>query len=421
MSKILIVGGQMENKGAQAMTFTVINEIKKRYPDKEILVNCIDPDRGYAFDIIKIGKKLKIEMLGGVFGTLGKLIPNAEHVNVTRGDMERIMKDTDMMIDISGFALSSQFTIRHSVNYLVNIMLAKRYKVPMVLMPQSFGPFEYESKYKSVIMALIKKYITYPTYIYAREDEGMQFLSRFTTRNLKRSMDLVLQGSSAYDLNVLFKPGAYEPNARVDVQPNSVGIVPNVKTMKYGSREDLLQAYRKMTDHLLKSGKNVVLLRHSTEDLEICKGIKQHYPNDDRVVLLEDEYDCIEIHHILEQFEFIIASRYHSIIHAYKDGIPVLALGWATKYQELLGRFGQKEYMFDVRDLAHVEREIERKIDLMIARREEESEKIKAVTAEIQSRTIFNEVFGELPMTEQAKTETSAELEDVENATLQIG
>lgn len=421
MGKILIVGGQMENKGAQAMTFTVINEIKKRHPDKEILVNCIDPDRGYAFDIIKIGKKLKIEMLGGLFGTIGKLVPNAEHVNVTRTDMEKIMKDTDMIVDISGFALSSQFTIRHSVNYLVNIMLAKRYKVPMVLMPQSFGPFEYESKYKSVIMALIKKYITYPTYIYAREDEGMQFLSRFTTHNLKRSMDLVLQGSSDYDLGVLFKPGAYKPNPRVNVKANSAAIVPNVKTMKYGSREDLLRVYRKMTDHLLERGMNVYLLRHSTEDLEICKGIKQSYPNDDRVVLLEEEYDCIEIHHILEQFQFVIASRYHSIVHAYKDGIPVLALGWATKYQELLGRFGQKDYMFDVRDLAHVERDIEQKLDLMIARRDEEAKQIRATTAEIQSRTIFSEVFGELPVAESAAEENQKEAEELEDATLQIG
>lgn len=421
MGKILIVGGQMENKGAQAMTFTVIHEIKKRHPDKEILVNCIDPDRGYAFDIIKIGKKLKIEMLGGLFGTIGKLVPNAEHVNVTRNDMEKIMKDTDMIVDISGFALSSQFTIRHSVNYLVNIMLAKRYKVPMVLMPQSFGPFEYESKYKSVIMALIKKYITYPTYIYAREDEGMQFLSRFTTHNLKRSMDLVLQGSSDYNLSVLFKPGAYKPNPRVNVKANSAAIVPNVKTMKYGSREDLLRVYRKMTDHLLERGMNVYLLRHSTEDLEICKGIKQSYTNDDRVVLLEEEYDCIEIHHILEQFQFVIASRYHSIVHAYKDGIPVLALGWATKYQELLGRFGQKDYMFDVRDLAHVEREIEQKLDLMIARRDEEAKQIRATTAEIQSRTIFSEVFGELPIAETAAEETQKEAEELEDATLQIG
>ncbi|MDO3411683.1 polysaccharide pyruvyl transferase family protein [Saccharibacillus sp. CPCC 101409] len=418
MGKILIVGGQMENKGAQAMTFTVINEIKKRYPDKEILVNCVDPDRGYAFDIVKIGKKLKIEMLGGLFGTLGKLIPGANHVNVTRADMERIMKDTDMMIDISGFALSSQFTIRHSVNYLVNIMLAKRYKVPMVLMPQSFGPFDYESKYKSVIMALIKKYMTYPTHIYAREDEGMQFLSPYTTGNLKRSVDLVLQGSSEYNLDVLFKPGAYQPNPGVIVKDNSAAIVPNVKTMKYGSREDLLQAYGKMTDHLLKRGMNVYLLRHSTEDLEICKGIKQNYPDDERVVLLEEEYDCIEIHHILNQFQFIIASRYHSIIHAYKNGIPVLALGWATKYQELLGRFGQKEYMFDVRDLSHVERDIESKIDRMIEHRGAESGKISDVLAEIQSRTIFSEVFGELPAAQSA---SGRDLDPLEDATLQIG
>ena len=35
---ILINGGGLSNKGAQSMTFVKVNEIRNRYPDKEIIL-----------------------------------------------------------------------------------------------------------------------------------------------------------------------------------------------------------------------------------------------------------------------------------------------------------------------------------------------------------------------------------------------
>ncbi|GAE28192.1 hypothetical protein JCM9140_4400 [Halalkalibacter wakoensis JCM 9140] len=35
---VLITGGELFNKGAQAMTFTTVNEIKSRFKDKEIVL-----------------------------------------------------------------------------------------------------------------------------------------------------------------------------------------------------------------------------------------------------------------------------------------------------------------------------------------------------------------------------------------------
>lgn len=392
--KILITGGQMENKGAQAMTFTVINEIKLRYPDKEIVVNCTDEDRNYAFPIIRMGKKLKVALLGGIYSFIGNLMPANAKASMGKKEMDQFLKQTEMIIDISGFALSSQFSIRHSINFIVNIMLAKRYKIPMILFPQSFGPFNYKGIYKYIVPALIRKYITYPKIIYAREEEGMKFLSPYTTSNVRRSIDTVLQGTSAYEISYIFKQGIYEKKKEVSVRGNAVAIIPNVKTMKYGSQETLLEIYREMVNHLLSRNLSVYLLRHSTEDLQICKEIKQSYAFDERVVLLEEEFNCLDIHEVLNQFQFIIGSRYHSIVHAYKNGIPVLALGWATKYKELLQHFDQSSYLFDVRDIEHVQGNMVSAIDLMIRNRDLEAQKISEKLKELNKENIFNEAFG---------------------------
>ena len=38
MGYILITGGNLINKGAQAMTFIAVDEIKRRFPDREVVV-----------------------------------------------------------------------------------------------------------------------------------------------------------------------------------------------------------------------------------------------------------------------------------------------------------------------------------------------------------------------------------------------
>ena len=65
---VLVTGGELKNKGAQAMTFITVDEIKKRYPDKEvILLSDIDykrPDEikeNYRFTIRPFPKKHKKE------------------------------------------------------------------------------------------------------------------------------------------------------------------------------------------------------------------------------------------------------------------------------------------------------------------------------------------------------------------------
>ena len=56
---VLITGGELQNKGAQAMTFITVSEVKKRFPDRKIvLLSTVDYKRtaeekdNYAFDIL---------------------------------------------------------------------------------------------------------------------------------------------------------------------------------------------------------------------------------------------------------------------------------------------------------------------------------------------------------------------------------
>ena len=105
-----------------------------------------------------------------------------------------------------------------------------------------------------------------------------------------------------------------------------------------------------MINILINENKTVYIFRHSYEDLDICFNIKNFFHNSTHVILITDNLNCIELENLIKQFDFIIASRYHSIIHAYKNEIPAFVIGWADKYKELLENFDQLPYLLDIRE-----------------------------------------------------------------------
>ena len=90
----------------------------------------------------------------------------------------------------------------------------------------------------------------------------------------------------------------------------------------------------------------------------------------------------------------MIGSRYHSLVHAYKNGVPVIAIGWAVKYDELLNEFDQSTYSFEGRDGVDTDALVDA-ISSMDEKHSTESSVIVQRREEILERDLFNELFGE--------------------------
>lgn len=404
MRYIIIVGGQLQNKGAQAMTFTVVDEMKKKYPDKEVvLFSAVYTERdkleakNFQFKVLPWPIRVKMKILGykaailtGSINYLKYLIKGSGVQKSDILEIEQILNNADFMIDVSGYALSSQRGFQASLSYIYNIMIAEKYNIPVVLFPQSFGPFNYTNKERKIIMPLIEEYLQYPNVVFAREKEGVEYLKEFNLNNVKHSYDIVLQGKNDFELSNIFKSHAInKQKLETYIGPNSVAIVPNEKIMQHGREQELYDIYKLMINKLLENDKKVYLIRHSFEDLAICKKIKSKFSDNENVILLEDDYNCILIDDLLSHFEFIIASRYHSIIHAYKNDIPAMVFGWAIKYQELLHYFNQNKYMFDVRETLNTD-DILKSLTIMLENHKKESLIINKQSKEIRKTNIFD-------------------------------
>ena len=386
---ILITGGGMENKGAQSMTFIMVEELRKRYPEDNILL-MIPDDCGlvesgiYNFSTYTARIKSLFYINGGASKALAK-IKKVDKIDAQK--LEDIFSESRMLVDISGYALSSVWSTYVVRFYLMMIKCANKFNVPVYIMPQSFGPFDYKFPKVLYMNKIIKKTMAYPEVIYAREQEGYDFLTKkYNLKNVKLSYDMVLINQKI-DLNNIYLK---LPNkCDFNIKNNSVAIIPNARNFDYGNEAEIMQLYKSIIIFLLESEKNVYVLYHSSEDSKICKKLKELFADDARVNLIEKDLNCFEYEQIADNFDFVIASRYHSIIHSYRNRVPCVAIGWATKYYDLLSAFNQNEYVFDVREKVETDK-ILSKIKKMMQNREEESIKIESELKEIRKENIFD-------------------------------
>ncbi|WP_262180223.1 polysaccharide pyruvyl transferase family protein [Haloarcula laminariae] len=390
---IVIVGGELFNKGAQAMTFTVVDRIKRRFPEKSIyLFSNRDYQRNetekqqYDFTILPWSGGARIEAMSSLVPAVyDDPYPQTAHEKV-----KSVLNDCACIIDINGYALSSQWGFQQSLEYMSNLISANQKRIPIYILPQSIGPFAYTPVAASILKPLFSSLLPSAEIICPREKEGVECLRPYTTENVQLEYDIVLQYQE-YDLENVFTE---VPKFRVPtVEGDAVGVVPNSRLAERKDRDELREIYNAILETLLAQGKDVYVLRHSSEDKEICTWIKSLFENRERVHLLDDDLNAIELERTIEQFDYLIGSRYHSLVHSYRNSVPVIAIGWATKYGELLENFEQSAYFFDGRDKVEASK-VESAIRQMETNKQEEREIIQGHTDTIRQRDLLTQLFG---------------------------
>lgn len=408
MKKFMITGANFDNKGAQAMLFVTVSELRKRYSDCKIFLATGEElnTSDYMFEAIRYKYRLKKIALGGSTG-IKELIVSllADFVKIiirypeTKGGyftLKKLLPQINLIIDISGFSLGDKWNMPGQEEYLDNIRLAKKYNVKMVLMPQSFGPFNYSGSMQ-ILNSEIKELLQYPYVVFAREEEGERLLKKhYNLKNVRRSPDIVLQNKKIdYDKVFKSKPVLNIPDC---ISRDAVAIIPNMKCFQHGNKNDILNLYEKIIEIILRNSREVYLMRHSKGDLSACRLIKEMFSENNNVHLLENDFSCIEFDELIKQFQFTVVSRFHSAVHSYKNCVPCIILGWAVKYRELAAQLNQEKFAFDITEGAINTGEILEYVCKMIDNYRVEKNKIENRLNDIQHSNCFSileEIFNE--------------------------
>ena len=297
----------------------------------------------------------------------------------------------NLIIDISGFGLGEKWGIGGSKQYLNNIKLARKFSIPMALMPQSFGPFNYEGDCGRQLISEIKNVLSYPYKIFAREKQGYDILkNEFHLHNVEQSFDLVLQNKGVDYKNIFCEN--YSPKEYVVSTKRNVAIIPNAQCFRHGNKELNFHLYREIIDELIKKDRNVYVIGHASEDHELCVQIVNLFAKEEKVHLFEHDLSCLEYDLFIKQFDYIVCSRFHGIVHAYRNSIPCIVLGWAIKYQALTKSVKQEKYAFDITDGLCAERDILDVIKDMNENYGVNSKIIRDCVTEIQTNNCFDQM-----------------------------
>ena len=370
---ILITGTGFVNKGSQAMLFTAIDELKKRFPNQEIIdLSTLDFNKAdvnqYNFRILPDNLSLFIPKRYSFIRDIGKFflrynakrLNNKEQVQWVK-KMRDIYANTYFIVNAGGFALGAPIgrgKSETSMAFLMRIMAADNLNIPIYLLPQSFGPFNYKFGHRQLVNYFMKRYLHKAKLVFAREVEGAEFLKPYKQEGLILCRDIVITNQKTDENNIYTNPT--KSIRKISIKGHSpVAIIPNMMCFENMNREKFVEMY-KLIIKQLQINHDIYILRHSKEDLEACLLIYDNLINTDRVYKLTDDFNCFELDYILGQFEFCVASRFHSIIHSYKNYTPCVVICWAVKYYDLLQSFKQKKYLFDVREGVDLDKVIEK-------------------------------------------------------------
>ena len=392
MKNIIITGGELFNKGAQAMTFVTVDAIKKRFPDHEIyLLSPMDMDRSeddksqYAFSFLGWNPiKFARSQSNPLLHTICRFRNREELLQA-----EQIYKNTDLMIDVSGYGLGSVWSSDACNNYLDHLEFAKAFDIPVYLMPQSFGPFVFTDKEGRKVDQRIRELLPTAKIIFAREQEGYdELINRYQLNNVRMAPDLVLNSNEIDKSNIYINlPDWSYPM----IEPGSIGIIPNERLIGTSSKETVIHLFTEAVAYLLNKNHTIYLMTHSTSDAALCRIIKNNFETEEGVILIEEDLNCFQFNEIVNKFSYVIAARFHAIVHALKNSVPCIAVGWAAKYENLLAQFDQEKYMIDIRSSESSERLIDTIHEMDISFKKEVSV-ISERLAEIRKSDVFDAI-----------------------------
>lgn len=321
---IEIKGVGTRNKGAHLLLIAILQEFSRRGIDA---VFCAAPGFGMDFfAAAQHGMKLKLNIKAKrlPWNKIFSLIPAR-----TRGTYGLILdKEIDVVLDASGFAYGDFWGYKNPLRRLDNVLSSSiKPTAKTILLPQALGPFS-DSKVRSSFQEVVNRVDC----IFARDEQSLGYL--------KENFEAKSKFFVAPDFTNLV-----EVEQEKAYPEGDVCIIPNYK-MNAEGYENYFNFLRDSINCLAEQGKKPYFLIHEGEkDKAIATQINSDLQTDLPIVV---EDDPLVIKRRIKSSDLVIVSRFHGLVSALCQGIPVVSTSWSHKYQMLLKDYDQSGSLVDI-------------------------------------------------------------------------
>lgn len=355
---ILLIGAEFANKGAEAMTLTVIAELSSRLKNAQFYFR-----RGAVGGTEDEFLRRGIHAMDNPSYTLllRRIIAKAHRVPALltgisdRGHRWLVpeLLSLDGVLDVSGYAYGdTPWGRARSQEVAAYCTFARILGVPCIFLPQAFGPFREDDDWLFYRQALRTA-----TLVFARDQESHNEVIRILrgTRQdqVRRCVDMAFSfcGTAESDARQLLFRHAI-PSRRLMV------LVPNMRVYERTSGHgldnvyvaSLIAAVELAASHAL----DVLLLPHETrpekgdvrDDRILVEMVRGAVANAG-VHTIPKTLSAAELKGIIGLATVVVASRYHALIAALSQAVPACAIAWSHKYRELFAHFQLQDMVLE--------------------------------------------------------------------------
>ncbi|WP_297333602.1 polysaccharide pyruvyl transferase family protein [Flavobacterium sp.] len=241
--------------------------------------------------------------------------------------------------------------------FLFDLMLAHRYKVKTIILPNSIGPLK-----NSLAKWLVKRVIKKSSFISVREDVSKEFVRKELGINAPTIPDLgfFLKGAEEDMLPYLESKGfdKTKKNIAITLRP--------YRFDGYANADELYSNYlneiARFIETQVNRGYRISLVAHTLgpsahEDDRLA--LKDVYNNLNEqlkasVVYMEDfALNCRQMQKLYSYYDLLVGTRFHSVIFALNEKTPSIAIAYGgNKSYGIMKDIGVPEYVLGIDSVA---------------------------------------------------------------------
>lgn len=213
------------------------------------------------------------------------------------------------------------------------LLIEKRLKKPLVLGPQTYGPFQKEKNKEKAKEAIEKAVI-----VIARDEASAKYVRSFTDKEVYITTDLAFR--LPYKSGGLSCSNTTE-HSKITVGVNVSGLLSKNKLEATPMEFQLMTDYDAYIDALLSwlidEDYEVSLIPHVIADYECCKLVADTFP---QVKLVEMYQNPVDIKSKISEFDIFIGARMHATIGAFSSGVATIPTAYSRKFNGLYESVG---------------------------------------------------------------------------------
>jgi polysaccharide pyruvyl transferase WcaK-like protein len=241
--------------------------------------------------------------------------------------------DVAGVVDASGFAYGDQWGPARTERAAEAATRMRRAGKRVVLLPQAFGPFS-----GARIRAAAGRLVEQADLVFARDRVSLAALHELGAR----SDHIALAPDFTNALHASGSPD--EPTGGTGETQQPAYIVPNVKVLQHvdpAAGEAYVPFLAACVRAIEARGVRAVILVHESHDDEALARRLNDAVGSRLEVVGND--DPLALKALIGRSRLVVGSRFHALVAALSQAVPVVAVGWSHKYAELLDDYGAAE------------------------------------------------------------------------------